>query len=150
MTQGEFNGAVEQGIRLPTHLLPWHKDFVSRFGKEGQGRYDNVVNMMNQYGEAIRIRAAAKQQEKAELQEYVKECKAQWRKARRKEQGKKFRGCRGHGQQRKQSRADRRHAAATGTQSSQQGTAATSAAATTMAADRQQLVNDCSRLTEAA
>ena len=49
----------------------------------------------------MRTRAATQQQQKAELQEHLRECRAEWRKEKRKEQGKKMRGCRGGEQHRK-------------------------------------------------
>lgn len=128
LTEEQFCDAISNKRRLPCHLLPWSNEFARRYGKEGQSRYQDVRELMVQYAQAMRERVAAQQQEKAELNEYLRVCRAQWRRDRRKEQGKKMRGCRGQGQQRKQSRAARSHAAAAATLEPQQGTGATAAA----------------------
>ena len=70
-TQEQFDEAIAQNTRLPTHPLPWHQHFVSMYGRESQNRYKDVVSMMKKYGESMRIRDAAKQQENAELKEHL-------------------------------------------------------------------------------
>ena len=108
LTMEQFNEAIANNTKLPSFLLPWHQDFVNKFGREAQNQYENITSMMNEYRMSIQKRSATRQEEKAELQEYLRECRAKWRKQKRKEQGKQMRGCRGQGQQRKLSRAVRK------------------------------------------
>ena len=111
LTEEELSTAIKNQTKLPVQLLPWSNQFYSLYGKEARDKYKDVHSMMQQYGEAMQKRDAARQREDAELKDHLRECRAQWRKAKR--------GKRGNGPQRQASQrvarqqiADRHKAAA--------------------------------------
>lgn len=113
LTIEQFDEAIVNNIKLPAHLLPWTRDFDQRFGRDARQKYADIKEMMDKYSQSMKTRSAAKLEEQAELQEHLRECRAKWRRNKRKEQGKKMRGCRGQGQQRKLSRAAKKAAVTT-------------------------------------
>ena len=105
LTLEQFEAAIEGKMRVPSQLLPWTHEFSHRFGSWGKEQYENVDELMQKYTKAMRARHKEKLKEDDELREHLRQCKATWRRQRRKEQGKKTRGSRGQGEQRKATRA---------------------------------------------